>query len=177
MSLGFWMGVYLQLHLNSLEWLPLFISLFSSDVKNQTPNGQTIFLSPVLSFQIDADGDEEERKPIKTIEMQSSRLSSLFSRVEVSVYHWAHSPPAPYAGCRPCDTPQEWCGWTGPRWEGQTGWSWCCHYQCYPQTPVAQKWGHQVVTGIHVGATVQLQVKHASRNRSRNSLNLPQFWP
>lgn len=81
------MGVYLQLHLNSLEWLPLFISLFSSDVKNQTPNGQTIFLSPVLSFQIDADGDEEERKPIKTIEMQSSRLSSLFSRVEVSVYH------------------------------------------------------------------------------------------
>lgn len=79
------MGVYLQLHLNSLEWLPLFISLFSSDVKNKTANSQTIFLSPVLSFQIDA--DEEERKPIKTIEMQSSRLSSLFSRVEVSVYH------------------------------------------------------------------------------------------
>lgn len=81
------MGFYLQLHVNSLEWLPLFISLLPSDVKNKTPNDQTIFLSPVLSFQIDADGDEEERKPIKTIEMQSSRLSTLFSHVEVSVYH------------------------------------------------------------------------------------------
>lgn len=57
------------------------------------------------------------------------------------IYRWAHSPPAPYAACTPCDKPRGWCGCTGPRWEGQKGWSSCCRYLCSPQRPATQKHG------------------------------------